>query len=132
MEKTAKILIGAVCLIVLLVIALAIAPFLVDLNRFIPQIESAAKDALGRDVKIKEIRLSLLGGVGAELKNLEIENQAGFSPKPFVTVDEIDVGICILPLLKNAIVVKKIALIKPAILLERSRSGELRDRKSVV
>jgi len=125
MKKATKILIVTGCLIALLVIALAVAPFLVNLNRFIPQIESLAKDAIGRQVKIKEIRLSLLSGVGAELKSLEIENQAGFSPKPFVTVDEIDVGVGILPLLRNAIVIEKIALIKPSILLEWSRSGEL-------
>jgi len=125
MKRPTKLLLGMAAAVVAIVAVLAAVPRLVNLDRFLPRITSTAKDALGRDLKIKGIKLSLLTGLGVKLTGLEIESQPGFSSEPFVSVDEIEVKVGILPLLHKTIEVKRISLIRPKILLERNRQGEL-------
>ena len=53
--------IAAIALAILLVILIAI-PFLIDVNRFRPQIEAQLSSALGRQVTVGNLSLSLLSG----------------------------------------------------------------------
>ena len=51
-----KVLIAIVALLILVVIAL---PFIIDVNQFRPQIESTLAKAIGREVKLGDMKLSL-------------------------------------------------------------------------
>ena len=58
-------IVGVVVLV--LVVVLIALPFIVDVNMFRPQIESELTAALGRQVKIGNLSLSILSGsVGAD------------------------------------------------------------------
>ena len=74
--KTALKIIGLV-IILLVVIAIAV-PFLVNVNSFRPEIESKLSGALGRQVKVGNLSLSILSGsVGAD--QLAIADDSKFS-----------------------------------------------------
>ena len=60
MSRKVIYIVGGVIVVLLLVVVLL--PFMVDANRFRPQIESAADSALNRKVTIGNIRLSILSG----------------------------------------------------------------------
>lgn len=116
--------IAAVALVVVVVLALLL-PFIIDLNRYKEPIISAAEDALGRKVDFEELELSLLGGLGVTLQNLEIASREGFSAGPLLKLDALDVNVKLLPLIRKEIAVKRVVLDRPAIIIERNQSGAL-------
>ena len=55
-----------IVVVILLLIAIAL-PFLINVNSFRPKLESALTEALGREVKVGNLSLSILSGtVSAE------------------------------------------------------------------
>src|SRR5689334_8747432 len=80
---------------ILLVFLIAI-PFLVNVNSFRPRIESEATNALGREVKLGNLSLSLLSGtVGIE--DLRIADDPAFGKSPFITAKSLKVGVELMP-----------------------------------
>ncbi len=67
---------------VLLLIAAAL-PFLIDANTFRPKLESSLTAALGRDVKLGDLKLALLSG-GVSANDLSIADDPAFSKTPFL------------------------------------------------
>ena len=57
-----KFLIGIGIVLLVLVMAVISLPFLVNANEFRPRLESELTTALGRDVKVGELKLNILGG----------------------------------------------------------------------
>src|SRR5262249_14241326 len=79
----------------LLVVLIAL-PLLINVNRFRPKVESEASTALGRQVTVGNLSLSLLSGsVGAE--NITIADDPAFSKSPFVTAKSLKVGVELMP-----------------------------------
>src|SRR5437762_625897 len=80
MKRVLKIIGIVVVVILLAVIAL---PFLVNVNSFRPKLESELSTALGRQVKVGNLSLSILSGsVSAE--DLSISDDPAFSKGPFI------------------------------------------------
>jgi len=77
---------------------------------------------LGRKVNIEDFRLSLLKG--GTFENIEIANHKDFSKTPFFKTDKMIVKYALLPLIHKELVIKKIILVKPQILIERSKEGK--------
>ena len=73
----------AIVVAVLLVIVIAL-PFVIDVNRFRPQIESQLSSALGRQVGLGNLSLSLLSG-SVVANDITIADDPAFSKSPFVT-----------------------------------------------
>ena len=72
--------IAGIVVAVLLLIIIAI-PFLINVNSFRPKLESALTEALGREVKVGNLSLSILSGtVSAE--DLSIADDPAFSKDP--------------------------------------------------
>jgi AsmA protein len=82
----------------LLVAIVAALPFLIDADRFRPQVESRLSEALGRRVRMGAIRLSLLSGRLA-VEGLEIGEDPAFGTAPFVTARSLKIGVRMRPLL---------------------------------
>lgn len=82
----------------LLVAIVAAVPFLIDADRFRPQVESRLSEALGRRVQMGAIRLSLLSGTLA-VEDLEIGEDPAFGTSPFLTARSLKVGVRMRPLL---------------------------------
>jgi AsmA protein len=98
-------------------------PFLVDVNRFRPMIESEARSATGREVKIGNLDLSLLRG-GVVAHDISAADDRAFSRDPFVTAKSLTIGVEIWPLvLSREIKVTSVTLREPQINLIRAASG---------
>ncbi|MBI1749929.1 MAG: AsmA family protein, partial [Acidobacteria bacterium] len=119
--KTALKIIGIVVAI-LLVLAIAL-PLLVNVNSFRPQIESRLSAALGRQVKVGNLSLSVLsGGVGAD--QLSIADDPKFSNAPFITAKSLKVGVELMPLIfSKQLNVTEIVINDPEIALLRNQAG---------
>src|SRR5262249_34968278 len=88
-----------------------------------PQIESRLTDALGRQVKVGNLSLSLLsGGVGAD--DLSIADDPKFSSAPFIKAKSLKVGVEMIPLIFNKqLNVTEIVIDDPEIALLRTQAG---------
>jgi len=114
--------IGGIALAILLLIVIVL-PFLINVNRFRPQVESEASAALGRQVTVGNLSLSLLSGsVGAD--NIAIADDPAFSKSPFVTAQSLKVGVELLPLLSSKLHVTYITLEQPQITLLKAANGK--------
>jgi AsmA protein len=121
MGRTLKI-VGIV--IVVLILIVVIAPFLIPVNHFRPQIEEQASAALGRKVEVGNLSLSLFGGsLGAD--NLSIADDAKFSSAPFLTAKSVSVGVEVMPLIMSKTLnVTGIVIDSPQVSLIRNAAGD--------
>jgi AsmA protein len=108
------------CLLLLLIVL----PFLINVNSFRPKVESEASTALGRQVTVGNLSLSILSGsVGAE--NVVIADDPSFSKSPFVTAKSLKVGVELIPLIfSKQLNVTDITLDEPEIALLKTASGK--------
>ena len=121
MKLTLKIL--AVIVGLLVVVAIAI-PFFIDANTFRPTLEAELTGALGRQVEVGKLSLSLLSGsVAAD--NISIADDPAFSKSAFVRAKSLNVGVEIIPLIfSKTLNVTELTLNQPEISLVRSENGE--------
>ena len=112
-----------IVVVILLLVAIAL-PFLINVNSFRPKLESALTEALGREVKVGNLSLSILSGsVSAE--DLSIADDPAFSKNPFIRAKSLKVGVEVMPLIfSKALHVTDITLDKPEIALLRDASGK--------
>jgi len=114
----------AISLIILaFVIAVLLAPFVVDLNKYKPTIVSKLKQQIHRDVDFQDIQLTILGGIGAEIKALRIADNPEFSQEDFLSLDSLQVRLEFLPLLKKQVKIKKVALKAPSVRIQKNAQG---------
>jgi AsmA protein len=115
--------IAGIVVAVLLLIVIAI-PFLINVNSFRPKLESVLTEALGREVKVGNLSLSILSGtVSAE--DLSIADDPAFSKDAFIRAKSLTVGVEVMPLIfSKALHVTDITLDKPEIALLRDASGK--------
>ncbi|MGA8866508.1 MAG: AsmA family protein [Candidatus Sulfotelmatobacter sp.] len=121
MKRALKIV--AILIVVLIVIAIAL-PFLVDANTFRPKLESELTDALGRQVKVGNLALSVFSG-GVTADDISIADDPTFSKSPFVQAKSLKVGVDLIPLIfSKSLHVTDLTLNQPEISLVRSQDGE--------
>lgn len=108
---------------VLLVIAIAI-PFFVDANTFRPKLESELTEALGRKVKVGNLKLSVFSG-SVSADDISIADDPAFSKSPFVQAKSLKVGVELMPLIfSKTLNVTELTLNEPEIGLVKSENGE--------
>src|SRR5579863_10429790 len=121
MKRLLKIVGIIVGVLILIVIAL---PFLIDANTFRPKLEAEMTEALGRQVKVGNLTLSLLSG-GVEADNISIADDAQFSQSAFVQAKSLRVGVEMIPLIfSKTLNVTELTLNQPEISLVKSENGE--------
>ncbi len=120
MKKAA---IGAAIVIGVVIVILAVIPFMVDLNKYKGTILAQVKNHINRPVDFKSISLTILSGVGAEIKGLRIADDPAFSKTDFVTLNRVKVKLAVMPLLQKKIKVREVVLDSPVISVVRNSSG---------
>jgi AsmA protein len=107
---------------VLLVIVIAL-PFLIDVNRFKPTLETNLSTALGRKVQIGNIGLAILSG-GVTVDNVVIADDPAFSRSPFLQAKQLTAGVALIPLIfSKKLEVSSFTVTEPQVSLLRSSSG---------
>jgi AsmA protein len=121
MKNPAKI----IGIIVFALIALAIVlPFVVDVNAFRPKIESELSVALGRQVAVGNLHLSIFSG-SVSADDLAIADDPAFGTAPFIRAKSLKVGVEMVPLIfSKALHVTHLTLENPEVSLVRSASGK--------
>ena len=109
--------------IVAILVILVVVPFLIPINKFKPTIESKASDALGRNVQLGNLSLSLLtGSVGID--NVSVSDDPKFNPGPFLTAKAVKVGVELIPLIfSQQLNVTEITVVDPQVTMLKDPSG---------
>jgi AsmA protein len=89
MKRTIRIV--AIVVGILSVIAVAL-PFLVDVNSFRPKLEGELTTALGRQVKVGNLSLSVFSG-SVSADNISVADDPAFSKDPFVIAKQFKAGV---------------------------------------
>ena len=120
--KRIVIIISAI--VALLMLAALALPFLIDPNAFRPTLESRLTQALGRQVKLGDLKLSILSG-SVTANDLSIADDPAFSPTPFVQAKSLAIGVELWPLIASRqLHVTGLAIDQPAIALIQSPNGD--------
>jgi AsmA protein len=110
--------------IVVLIILLIAVPFFVDANTFRPKLESELTDALGREVKVGNLSLSLLSG-SVTADNISIADDPAFSRNAFVQAKDLKVGVEMMPLIfSRTLNITNLTLDQPQISLVKLENGQ--------
>jgi AsmA protein len=110
--------------VAVLIVIVLVLPFVVNVNDYRPRIESELTNALGRNVTVGNLSLSLWSGSLAA-DNIAIADDPSFSSSPFIHAQKLDVGVELVPLiLSKTIHITNLTLTDPQVSLLRDRSGK--------
>src|ERR1700693_6313 len=108
----------------ILIVILILVPFFIDANSFRPRLQSELSGALGREVKVGDLSLSLLSG-SVTATDISIADDPAFSKTPFVQAKSLKVGVELFPLIfSKSLNVTELTLNQPEISLVHSENGE--------
>ena len=116
-------IIGGTVIAVLVVIAI-ILPLFIDVNKYKPTLETDLGAALGRQVTIGNIELSILSG-GVTVDDVSINDDPAFSRSPFLQAKQVKAGVALLPLIfSGKLAVSSFTVTDPQVSLLHSASGK--------
>lgn len=122
MGKLIKILLA---LVILLIIAVASLPFIIDPNDYRDEIVAAVEKNTGRKLTIDgELGLSVFPWIGIDIGKLSLGNAKGFGDQPFAAIDNASVRIKLMPLLAKEVVADTISLNGLQLNLAKNKKGE--------
>ncbi|WP_375283168.1 AsmA family protein [Marinicauda pacifica] len=114
-----RLVIIVLVLIALVIAAAAILPAIVPADTWRGRLETAASNALGREVSIDgDIVFALLPRIQARAENVTIANPAGFGDAAFAEMGEMRFALALLPLIQRDFVIEEFVLVEPVIRLE--------------
>jgi AsmA protein len=114
--------IAGIVIAALLLAGIALS-FLIDANRFRPMLQSKLSAALGREVKVGNLKLTVLSGA-LTADDLSIADDPAFSRTPFVQAKSLQVGVDLPALIfSRRVAVTSIAIEQPQIWLLQSAAG---------
>ncbi len=118
-----KLWIGIAVLLVLIVAAALALPALVDVNRYRATIEQHARQTLGREVRLGEMKLSLWPVFGVRVDDLAVGALPEEGSGDLLSAKSLRVGARLLPLLRKRLEVTSLVVQAPRLRLERGADG---------
>jgi AsmA protein len=111
-------------IVIILLIAAALAlPFLIDANQFRPTLESRLSAALGREVKLGDLKVSVFSG-GVSASDLSIADDPTFSKTPFLRAQSVNAAVELMPLIfSRKLNITAITINEPQISLVETPAG---------
>jgi len=107
-----------------LFLAILALPYVVDVDRFRPQLEASLQSSLGRDVHIGHMQLSLLAG-GARVDQISVAEDPAFNNGNFLQAKSLGVGVSFLSLIfSRSFHVTSLTLEDPQLSLIKSSAGK--------
>jgi AsmA protein len=124
MSRTVKwMCVGIGGLLLLAVLAVVLLPPLVNLERYRTLLAQRVGRALGREVTLGALRVSLWGGIGAEAESIRVGQASGFGTEPFLSAEALRVRVELLPLLRGQVRVASAVLERPRVRLVHGSDG---------
>ena len=118
--KKKKILFGLGCGAVALVLAVVVFALTFDINSYRPRIEAVVSGATGLDVRINGKMGISLFPFGVSAKDIHIANKGG----DIVSLENLKIGVELIPLLKKQLKVTTFELVKPAVTIVKDAKGK--------
>jgi len=116
-------IIGVLLLVVIISAVVFVSVF--DANEYKPEIIAQVEKATGRDFSIEgDIGLTLYPWIGLKLETTRLGNAKGFSQNSFASLEQLNVKVNVLPLLKKEIEINKIQLKGLTLSLEVNKDGK--------
>lgn len=113
-------------LVLLVLVAVAIAVWTVDVNQFVAPIQKKVKEATGRDLTIGGgVRLSLGLEPKLVLNDVHFGNPAWAKEKDLASARQVEADVALLPLLQRRFEVIRLNLVDPVITLETGAGGKV-------
>ncbi len=112
-------------LLLFLLIAIILLPFLIDLDSHKDRILPIIEKNLNRKVEIGHIGLSLWPGIGVKLKQVRIQDDPSFSHRSFFSMEDLTIRLRLLPLLHRQVEVVSMTLRRPEVVLVENAKGVL-------
>ncbi len=119
-----KLWIALAALLALILLAVLVLPLVFDANRYRGLIESRAEKALGRDVRLGEMSLSLFPTLGLAVDAIGIGALPEEGGGDLLTARGLRVGARLGPLLRGHLEVTSLVLEEPEMILARDSGGE--------
>ena len=117
------IIISAVLFVFCAIVVLALLNLNSLINRNKDYFLGQAEQALGRKVSVGDVGLTLWGGVGLTLSNFTMSDDPSFSSSHFVSAEDLQINVKLMPLLRKDFQVKRLILHKPVIQVIRNKEG---------
>jgi AsmA protein len=115
------IILGVLAVVVVLIVL--IAPSLIRVDRYRPQIEARLKEKLGRDVKLGALKLRVIP-LAVSSDSIMIGESAQFtSSRPFATANDVKADVQLFSLLSGKPVFDSLSMSRPSIELIRDAKG---------
>gem|GEM_PF-188230 len=119
-----KVLIGLGVLVVLLIAAVVIVPFVIPKETLKAQLEEQVVNATGRSFAIAgPVDLSIFPDVKLSVADVTLGNVAGAEHAEMVSLKELDLSLKLMPLLSSQVEVDSFVLVDPVIHLEVDENG---------
>jgi AsmA protein len=87
-------------IVAVLILVVVVIPSFINVNKYRPEIESKISAALGRQVAIGNLSLSLLSG-SVRADNISVADDTAFGHSPFVQAKQLSVGVRVWPLITS-------------------------------
>jgi uncharacterized protein involved in outer membrane biogenesis len=120
-----KVVIGFCLIIALLIVAVLLLPFLIDLNNYKDRYQPMIEEALNRKIVLNDLRLTIIPRIGVRIAGFTVMDDPAFSQTPFASLTSLDVGIKLIPLLTGRVEVEEITLKEPVITVIKNQHGVL-------
>jgi len=98
-----NVLIGLGLILILIIAAILLLPFLIDLNKYQNYYQPMIEEALNRKIVLKTLRLSIIPRIGVRIAGFTVMDDPAFSTGPFASLESLDIGIQFKPLLSGRI-----------------------------
>jgi uncharacterized protein involved in outer membrane biogenesis len=112
----------------LLVLCAAVAVALLNLNGLIKRnrdfLLAQAEQALGRKITAGDVELTILHGIGLEVKDFALADDPAFSSGEFIRAKGLQVNVKFWPLLRKRFEIKNVILREPVVTISRNASGD--------
>jgi AsmA protein len=120
-----KLLIGIAVVVVLVIAAAIIVPFLIPVDTYKRELIAAVKQSTGRDLKINgKTSFSLFPSLAVEADDVALSNPPGAASPNMATFDALQMQLKLLPLLSRRVELDKLVLVNPVIALEVEKDGK--------
>jgi hypothetical protein len=121
--KSKAMKISAIVTAVVLTFILAL-PYVVNIDRFRPQVESSLSSSLKRDVHLGHMELSLLAG-GARVEQISIADDPAFNKEAFLQAKSVGVGVSLWSLIfSRSLHVTSLTIEEPKMTAIKSANGK--------